>query len=124
MTATWEPYTNVVFAAGETNIAVRVDSAQLDAYAVSNMCFFAFINSCESDEDGILDWDERFNRKTDLDDPDSDGNGMPDGWKLVLEEAAPDGRRCGKDARRTTGCLRRDLRARMCGGVCPARRRR
>ena len=81
VTATWEPFTNVVFAAGETNVAVRVDSAQLDAHSVSNMCFFAFINSGDKDEDGLADWDERFNLKIDPDDPDSDGDGMPDGWE-------------------------------------------
>ena len=58
VTATWESYTNVVFAAGETNVAVRVDSAQLDAHSVSNMCFFAFINSGDTDEDGLADWME------------------------------------------------------------------
>ena len=78
VTATWEPFTNVVFAAGETNVAVRVDSAQLDAHSVSNMCFFAFINSGDSDEDGILDWDERFNLKTDPCSADSDGDGLDD----------------------------------------------
>ena len=81
VTATWEPFTNVVFAAGETNVAVFVDSAQLDAHSVSNMCFFAFINSGDKDEDGLADWDERFNLKINPDDPDSDGDGMPDGWE-------------------------------------------
>ncbi len=83
VTATWEPYTNVTFAAGETNLAVFVDQAQLDAHAVSNACFFAFINAGDSDGDGLADWHERFNLDTDPDNADSDGDGLPDGWECA-----------------------------------------
>ena len=65
VTATWEPFMNVTFPAGDTNVSVTVSSAMLDAHSVSNACFFAFINSGDSDADGLFDWDERFNFKTD-----------------------------------------------------------
>ena len=83
VTATWEPYTNVVFGAGETNVAVFVDQAQLDAHAVSNACFFAFINAGDSDEDGLANWHERFNLKTDPDYEDSDHDGLRDDWEVA-----------------------------------------
>ena len=83
VTATWEPYTNLVFGAGETNVAVRVDRAQLDAHAVSNACFFAFINAGDTDEDGLANWHERFNLKTEPDDADSDKDGLRDDWEVA-----------------------------------------
>ena len=83
VTATWEPYTNLVFGAGETNVAVWVDRAQLDAHAVSNACFFAFINAGDTDEDGLANWHERFNLKTEPDDADSDKDGLRDDWEVA-----------------------------------------
>ncbi len=63
VTATWEPFMNVTFPAGDTNVSVTVSSAMLDAHSVSNACFFAFINSGDSDADGLFDWDERIQMK-------------------------------------------------------------
>ncbi len=84
VTATWEPYTNVTFAAGETNLAVFVDQAQLDAHAVSNACFFVFINSGDADEDYLMNWHERFNLKTDPYEADSDSDGLEDGIEVAF----------------------------------------
>ena len=63
VTATWEPFMNVTVPAGDTNVSVTVSSAMLDAHSVSNACFFAFINSGDSDADGLFDWDERIQMK-------------------------------------------------------------
>ena len=84
VTATWEPFTNVVFAVGETNIALRVDRAALDDHSVSNICFFVFINSGDADEDGLPNWHERFNLKTDPYEVDTDEDGLTDGEELVF----------------------------------------
>ena len=93
--ATWEAYTNLVFGVGETNVAVWVDRAQLDAHAVSSSCFFAFINAGDSDGDGLADWHERFNLKTDPDSADSDGDGLRDDWEVAH----------GRDSRSSVDCV-------------------
>lgn len=63
--ATWTPFMTVEFPAGETNVPVTVYGYLLGQHAVSNSCFFAFINAGDTDGDGLEDWDERFNLGTD-----------------------------------------------------------
>jgi len=77
--ATWKAYTNIVFAAGMTNIEVFISREMMAAHSVSNINFFAFIQSGDSDDDGLPDWHERFNLKTDPFSADTDCDGIPDG---------------------------------------------
>jgi len=63
--ATWEAYTNIVFAAGMTNVEVVISREMMAAHSVSNINFFGFIQAGDSDGDGLDDWHERFNLKTD-----------------------------------------------------------
>ena len=84
VTATWSPFMNVTFPAGDTNVSVTVTGAMLDVHSVDNACFFAFINAGDSDGDGLADWDERFNLTTDPDEVDSDGDGLDDAMEVDL----------------------------------------
>ena len=107
VTATWSPFMNVAFPAGDTNVSATVASAMLDAHSVDNACFFAFINAGDSDGDGLADWDERFNLKTDPYEVDSDGDGLDDATEVDIgtDPVSADTDGDGLDDREEVDCV-------------------
>lgn len=80
----WFPVATAVFAAGETDVPVALSPARLSGFGISGSCFLRFLESGDSDGDGLETWYERLVVRTDPHCADSDRDGLPDGDEIIL----------------------------------------
>ena len=84
VTTNWFPVATATFAAGETDVPVALSPARLAGLGISGSCFLRFLESGDSDGDGLETWYERLVVRTDPHCADSDRDGLPDGDEIVL----------------------------------------